>query len=220
MHPELQLVVLDMSGTTVRDRGEVPRAFTAALAAHGISLSAEQLNAVRGASKREAVLSFVPQGPGRTERAQTIYVEFQSALERIYASEGVEPVAGAAEAFAELRGAGVRVALNTGFDRDIVQQLLRALRWEAGVVDAVVCGDDVERGRPAPDLILRAMELTAVCDAQGVMNVGDTTLDLQAGRAAGVRWNVGVLSGAHSRVQLLQAPHTHVVRSILDLLSV
>ena len=38
-----------------------------------------------------------------------------------------------------LREAGVQVALNTGFDREITDLLLDALRWRSGVVDAVVC---------------------------------------------------------------------------------
>jgi phosphoglycolate phosphatase-like HAD superfamily hydrolase len=61
------------------------------------------------------------------------------------------------------------------------------------------------------------MERTGVANLQAVMNVGDTVLDLRAGHAAGVRWNVGVLSGAHDRRQLEQAPHTHLVDSIRDL---
>ena len=38
-----------------------------------------------------------------------------------------------------------------------------------------------------------------------------------AGHSAGVRWNVGVLSGAHVRRTLEQAPHTHLIDSIIAL---
>jgi phosphonatase-like hydrolase len=109
------------------------------------------------------------------------------------------------------------VALNTGFDRDTTGLLLKALRWDEGVVDAVVCGDDVRRGRPAPDLIFRAMKEAGAADARRVVNVGDTVLDLQAGHNARVRWNVGVLSGAHGRELLEQAPHTHLLESVAAL---
>jgi phosphoglycolate phosphatase-like HAD superfamily hydrolase len=63
------------------------------------------------------------------------------------------------------------------------------------------------------------MERTGVTDARLVLNVGDTVLDLQAGRNAGVRWNVGVLSGGHDRQRLEQAPHTHLIDSVADLKS-
>jgi phosphoglycolate phosphatase-like HAD superfamily hydrolase len=81
----------------------------------------------------------------------------------------------------------------------------------------VVCGDDVTQGRPAPYLIFRAMEATGASSVHSVANVGDTTLDLQAGHNAGVRWNVGVLSGAHDRQALERAPHTHLLLSVAEL---
>ncbi|MEO7156586.1 MAG: HAD hydrolase-like protein, partial [Vicinamibacterales bacterium] len=108
-------------------------------------------------------------------------------------------------------------ALTTGFDRDIATLLLTSLGWTRDAVDAVVCGDEVPRGRPAPDLIYVAMKLTMIEDLARVANVGDTTIDLESGARAGVRWNIGVLSGAHSRDALERAPHTSIIDSVADL---
>ena len=207
------LVVFDLAGTTVEDAGQVSAAFIAALAGHGVAVSAEQLLGVRGASKRQAIVQLLPEGPDRARRAEAVYASFQRELARRF-SEGVRPVPGAEEAFRTLKAHGVRIALNTGFDRDTTALLLSSLGWSSGVADAVVCGDDVARGRPAPDSILRAMAITVTSSPDVVANVGDTTLDLEAGHAAGVRWNVGVLSGAHRRDRLERAPHTHLVPDV------
>lgn len=215
--PHVHLVVFDLAGTTVRDDGQVPRAFAAALSRHGISVTADQIRAVRGSSKREAVRQFVPEGPDRDRAAASAYASFREALAREYHEGGVQSVAGAAALFEWLRRNGTRVALNTGFDRDITSLLVLALGWDRDVVDAVVCGDDVPEGRPAPHLILEAMRATGVAAREHVANVGDTALDLAAGRNAGVRWNIGVLSGAHDRATLEREPHTHIVDSIADL---
>jgi phosphonatase-like hydrolase len=214
---ELELVVFDMTGTTVEDRGQVPDAFTAALAEHGIEVTPEQVNRVRGSSKRQALLGFIPAGPQQARRVEEVYASFREHLARRYASEGVRPVNGAALTFSALRERGVRVVLNTGFDRETTMLLLGALGWDDGMVDAVVCGDDVTEGRPSPYLIFRAMEATGASSVHKVANVGDTTLDLQAGYNAGVRWNVGVLSGAHDRQSLESAPHTHLIPSVAEL---
>jgi len=215
---EVKLVVFDLAGTTVRDRGQVTDAFTAALALHDIAVTPEQLSSVRGSSKREAVLRFIPEGPQRERRAELVYASFRQHLTQTYSSDGVEPVDGAEEIFRLLRTRGVRVALNTGFDRDITELLLAALNWKAGVVvDSVVCGDEVREGRPAPYLIFRSMELTGTTSVHSVANVGDTALDLGAGHNACVRWNVGVLSGAHDRQLLERVPHTHILHSITEL---
>jgi len=217
MTRDLALVVFDMAGTTVLDDGHVPAAFTAALAEHGVIVTADHLSAVRGASKREAIARFLTEGPARAARAAAAYETFRARLGDAYRSSGVRPVAGAQRAFERLRARGIRVALNTGFDRELTDLLLDALGWRHDVVDAVICGDDVPAGRPAPYLIFRAMEATRTTHVRTVANVGDTTLDLEAGQNAGVGWNIGVLSGAHTRAQLERAPHTHLIDSVADL---
>jgi phosphonatase-like hydrolase len=214
---EIKLVIFDLAGTTVKDSGQVVDAFTAALAEAGIAVTAEQLNRVRGSSKRQAVFDLLPDSPLRSQQAEAVYASFCQHLSQRYRTGGVEPIADAAQVFQWLRARGIRVALNTGFDRDITGLLLTALGWDKDVADAVVCGDDVRQGRPAPYLIFHAMEATGTTNVQQVMNVGDTVLDLQAGHNAGVRWNIGVLSGAHQRQQLKREPHAHLLSSIAEL---
>jgi phosphonatase-like hydrolase len=215
----LELVVFDMAGTTVEDSGQVPAAFAAALAEQGVTVSAAEMTAVRGASKRQAVLELTPPGPDRADRAAATYAAFARQLARRFAA-GVRPVPGAIETFAWLRERGIKIALNTGFDRDITDLLLAALGWDNKVVDAVVCGDDVPQGRPAPYLIFRCLERAGVASVHRVATLGDTVLDLQSGFNAGVRWNIGVLSGAHSREQLQAQPHTHLIANVAGLPSI
>jgi phosphonatase-like hydrolase len=212
----IDLVCFDMAGTTVVDDGQVPQAFTSALAEHGIAVDEAEIRNVRGASKRQAILDLLPAGPGREDRAARALATFREHLARLYRGT-VREIPGASGTFGWLRSRGVRVALNTGFDRETAQMLLEALRWRDGTVDAVVCGDDVDRGRPAPDMILRCMKLTGVPAAGSVANVGDTVLDLQAGHSAKVAWNIGVLSGAHDRALMAAQPHTHLLASVAEL---
>jgi phosphonatase-like hydrolase len=208
------LAVFDLAGTTVEDRGQVPDAFVAALASHGLHVTSTRLEALRGSSKRVALAELVPPGPDHERRTAAVHADFQRELAARYESTGVREIAGATATFAWLRARGVRIALNTGFDRETTERLLARLGWLTDTADAIVCADDVPRGRPAPDLILRAMERTDTPRADQVANVGDTALDLQAAHHAGVRWNIGVLSGAHGRGLLERAPHTHLIESV------
>lgn len=209
------LVIFDMGGTTIADRGEVPVAFASTLAAYGIALSDAQISSVRGASKRHAIRELLP--PDRIQESERIYLDFRRALGQIYTEGGVKEIPGAGTLIRELRQRGIKVALTTGFDHDIATLLLRSLGWGRDDFDAVVCGDQVPRGRPNPDMIFVAMKLTMVEDLAKVANVGDTTLDLEAADRAGVQWNVGVLSGAHTRTALESAPHTHIIDSVAGL---
>jgi phosphonatase-like hydrolase len=209
------LVVLDLVGTTVRADDAVPNAFAAALAAEGVSVTPAQLHAVRGATKRIALERLLPDVPDRLARAERAYARFRAELLEAYAPGHVSEVPGAARLVQRLRAAGVRVVLNTGFDRALTSHLLAVLGWQA-LADAVICGDDVPEGRPAPYLIFRAMEATATTRLREVANVGDTTLDLQAADNAGTGWNIGVWSGAHDRATLAAAPHSHLCCSVAD----
>jgi len=211
----VDLVIFDMAGTTIEDRGQVPEAFASTLAANGLTISADEIMRVRGASKRQAIRNLLP--PATVDQAERIYNEFRRTLANSYMNGGVKCVAGADAVISRLRQRGIKVALTTGFDRDIATLLLSSLGWTRGSVDAVICGDDVDNGRPAPDMIVLAMKLTGIVDPLRVANVGDTTLDLESAARAGVRWNVGVMSGAHPRDALERAPHTHIIESVADL---
>jgi phosphonatase-like hydrolase len=116
-----------------------------------------------------------------------------------------------------LSGRGVQVALATGLNRDLVRLLLDQLGWDVPLLAAVVCGDEVERGRPAPDLIRRSMELSCVADPGLVAAIGDTRADLEAVANAGAGCAVGVLSGAGSRESLEQLPHAVILASVAEL---
>ena len=209
------LVIFDMAGTTIADHGQVPTAFAATLAANNIPVTADEITRVRGASKRQAIRSLL--APAQADHAERIYAEFRTNLTAAYRNGGARCVPGADTTIQRLREAGIKVALTTGFDRDIATSLLAAIGWTRDDVDAVVCGDEVPRGRPAPDLIFVAMKLTMVEDLSRVANVGDTIIDLESGARAGVRWNIGVLSGAHSREALERAPHTEIIESVAEL---
>ena len=218
---EIKLIVFDLAGTVIEDAGQVPAAFTAALRSHGVEITNDSLREMRGASKREVIRRFVERQPGSNEgvlaRTEEIYNSFRSTLAGMYEKGGVREIAGATEVFNWLQRRGVRVALNTGFDRTITDLLLNSMQWDGDLINSTVCGDDVARGRPAPYLIFRAMEMSGVASVHQVATVGDTVLDLQAGQNGGVRYNIGVLSGAHTKEQLEREPHTHLLSSVAEL---
>jgi phosphonatase-like hydrolase len=219
MNPTIALVVLDMAGTTVQDTGQVPDAFAAALASFDVHVTASEITRVRGASKRRAIRDLLEARGVPLHLCDEVYEAFRVNLEHRY-SHSAQPIRGARDTMRWLRQQGIRVALNTGFDRPTTVALLRALGWSQGVADAVVCGDDVAQGRPSAEMILRCMEIIGIRDTALVANVGDTVLDLRAGHDAGVRYNIGVLSGAHRREVLEAEPHTHVIASVAELPSV
>ena len=147
------------------------------------------------------------------------YVTFRELLAERYRQQPPTPIPGVPEALAKLRGEGVRVALTTGFARDVAEPLLANIGWAEGgdLIDAVVCVDEVAAGRPAPYLIFRAMERTGTISVDRVLAAGDTIVDLEAATNAGVAAAVGVGTGKLGLDALAGHPHTHLLASVADL---
>ena len=143
----------DLVGTTIWFGNYVMEAFRQAFNESGIRLKDKEIKAIRGRSKRDAIAGIlqVHSGSNAPDMIKAVYGTFQKLLIDSVSEQGVEPVPGTDDVFGWLRDRKVKIALNTGFDRHIISMLLDRVDW-SGIVDAVVCGNDVERGRPAPDL--------------------------------------------------------------------
>lgn len=214
----VDLVVLDMAGTTVSDDGLVNAAFTAALDAAGVVPGTEHAERLRrhvrdtmGQSKIEVFRAVFDETAA--QRANTVF-------ERAYRDQvdrgAATPIPGAEATIATLRDAGIRVALTTGFAHDTQTRLVDALGW-AGVADLVIGPADAGRGRPHPDMVLTAVLRLGIDDVARVAVAGDTASDVLTGRRAGASVVAGVLTGAHDAATLRNAGATHVLSSVTEL---
>lgn len=219
---KIELVVLDMAGTTVRDDDAVNVCLREAMHAAGESVSRDEVNEVMGIAKPVAIRKLLEKRSGKpasTVRVDAIHTDFFTRMTRHYAtSANVEPMPHTIDVFSQLKEEGIRIALDTGFSRPIVDAILDRLGWkDLGLLDATVASDEVSRGRPHPDLVMKAMALTGVTHVGAVAKVGDTPADLEEGSAAGCGLVVGVTNGSHTAAQLKPFPHTHLIANLGEL---
>jgi phosphonatase-like hydrolase len=212
----IELAVIDLAGTLVRDDGAVEGAFFDALqavgAADGGPRDPSLVAGVRHAMGRSKIEVF-REMLGDEQRAQRANAAFERAYETRIAGGETSALASAEDALDTFREMGVKVAITTGFSPRTRDQLLRSLAWESRV-DLALSPSEELRGRPAPDLVLAALLRLQVEDVRRVAVIGDTSNDLLSGYRAGASVLVGVLSGAHDRKALEGAPHTHIVETI------
>jgi phosphonatase-like hydrolase len=220
----IELAVFDMAGTTVYDGDAVNTSFRATLAKWEIEADSAAVNSVMGLPKPEAIRILLEAFGGARlsptpENIDAVHAGFTARMRDYYAHDpAVREVPGAAEVFAKLRSAGIKVALTTGFFRPIAEVVLTRLGWSApAVIDADLTSDEVPRGRPYPDMIQHLMARLGVSDASKVAKIGDTQADLEEGTNAGCAFVIGVTTGAYTREQLRIYPHTHIVESVADL---
>jgi phosphonatase-like hydrolase len=219
----IRLVVFDVAGTIVHHGGgAVQRAMHDAIAAGGLVLRDGAMDGVTGMAKPQAIRMLL-EGHGRDDllpHADAIHADFVARIRRHYREDGsVAPVAGATETFMTLRKAGVRVALNTGFSRVILDEILQRLDWARAdaPLDATITSDEVPRGRPYPDMIDALRTRLGGIACTEVAKVGDTPVDLHEGTMARCGLVVGVLSGAHTRESLVQHPSDALIPSVAEL---
>lgn len=219
----VQLVVFDIAGTTVRDKGSVADAFMEAAAQYGISVPHEEVNKVMGFRKKEAIRillnKFYLEQEDIDGLIEKIHDAFTHNMISFYKQDTeLAALPYAEETFAWLKQRGIKIALNTGFTRPITDTILQRLQWNSkGMIDMVITSDEVPEGRPRPYMIAAIMKQLEIADAGQVAKVGDTEVDVEEGRNAGCGLVVGVTTGAYTRSELEQYNPDTIIDSLAEL---
>ncbi len=116
-----------------------------------------------------------------------------------------------------LLAAEVPVGVVTSKRREMALRTLEACGLE-GSFGVVVAGDDVERGKPDPEGVRKALAGLGVDAAASVVFVGDSPYDIRAGREAGIR-TAGALWGPYRRDALENAGPDYLLKDIEELAS-
>lgn len=108
---------------------------------------------------------------------------------------------GVIDLFDELRINGTKVALNTGYPKNLQQKIIQNFNLE-GRIDAYISSEQVKYGRPYPFMIHNLMHQCEIETVSSVAKIGDTVNDILEGENAGCGLTIGVLSGAGKKKQL------------------
>lgn len=102
----------------------------------------------------------------------------------------------------ELKNMGIKTAIVTNtYRKQTVNMLKRISLFD--LVNTVVCADDVKAGKPEPDMLLKACENLKV-KKEDVVFVGDTKLDMLAGKKAGI-FSIGLnVGGGNNKIKSLK----------------
>ena len=216
----IDLIVFDMAGTTVQDNHEVEDCFAKTASLCGIEMSEEEIKSIQGWSKRFVfewywARHFKRDSAEFTERVESSYTTFKSILESYYIETPVIPTQGCLETFAFLKENNIKIGLSTGFYRKVTNIILEKLGWleglndeyiknsESALIDISVASDEVEKGRPAPDMILYCMNKLGIEKSSSVIAVGDTPSDIGSGKSANCARMISLSNGTHRSDQLL-----------------
>lgn len=195
MLERFDLVVFDWDGTLSDSTAAIARAIQDAAADLGLPVPDDATaNHVIGLGLHDALAQAVPSLPREriadySERYRVHYLAREAQLVLF---------PGARELIAELRAAGVLLAIATGKSQRGLQRALESAGLGAEFA-ATRCADQTHP-KPHPAMLLELTDELMVSPARTLM-VGDTTHDLQMAAAANAA-AVGLTQGAHPHEQL------------------
>lgn len=212
----MRLLICDMAGTIVNEKGLVYKTMLQTLKKIGIN---KELSWWQGMDKREAIIETINcfyKGDDREKLRYELCEKFEKNLELAYFSKDSNISLmddNIPDYFNKLRQQDFKVALNTGYNRKIQKHIIDKLDLHH-CIDDYISSQDVYKGRPNPSMIYELMRRNNITSSNNVIKAGDTKNDILEGINAKCGLTIGVLSGSGGRNDLLAA--NHIVNKITD----
>jgi phosphoglycolate phosphatase len=202
-------VLFDMDGTLVDSYPAITASVNHVRTLHGMPPLPEA-EVRRHVGRGPAYLLAQTVGVGDGEANVAAYRAHHPSVLR----EGTRLLPGAAEALRALHERGRRLGVCSNKPVAFTRELVEAL-GVAGWLSLLLGPDDVPRPKPAPDMLLVALERLGLRPDEALY-VGDMLVDLDTGRAAGVRTWV-VATGSEEAEALDRARPDRRLRDLFEL---
>ncbi|MBI4516075.1 MAG: HAD-IA family hydrolase [Deltaproteobacteria bacterium] len=193
MNP-FDLLILDLDGTLVDSEAILVGMVNATLSAHGYPCAdARAVAATIGLPLDEVFQRALPADAAAAIPELCVNYRRRADAPEFVSQFRLYP--GVMDTLAALRAAGKRLVVGTSKARATTRDIVRHCAIQH-LIDEVIGGDCVTRGKPHPEMLERARALFGT-PAQRTLMVGDTSFDIEMGQAAGVA-TCAVTYGMHA----------------------
>lgn len=201
--------ILDIDGTLVDSNYHHAIAWYRAFRLHGITVPVWQVHRAIGMGGDQLVVHLAGEG-FENEHGDAV----RDAEHAYYAQliSEVQPLEGARELIADLKGRGHAIVLASSAKPSEVAHYLDLLDARP-LADAWTDAGDVDRTKPHPDLVEVALERAGTDDA---VMIGDSVWDCEAAKNAGLK-TIAVRTGGFGVDELTEAGAVSVHESIVHL---
>jgi len=211
MKREINTVLFDLDGTIIDTNELIIESFLHAL--RGVvpeTFGREQIIPFMGLTLKEQMQRF--SGRENVEDLIRAYREYN--LRRH--DEMVAPFPGVTEVVPALRAHGIKLGVVTSKMRETTERALRLFGLRPHM-DAVITLDDVERAKPDPEPVAKAIDALGAVPGATLM-LGDSPADMQSAIAAGAV-PVGVAWSLKGEAVLKEAGAEHMLYDMKQLLT-
>lgn len=182
-HRGISAVIFDMDGLLLDTERVARRAWDRAMADWGLAIPETVYQTLIG-RRLQDVREILVQAFGRDCALEQVVQRKQEYLEAEIARDGVPLKAGALDLIDWLDSQGIPKAVGSSGVREVVTRKL-ALAGVASRFETVICGDEISRGKPAPDIFLAAARQLQVPPIECAV-LEDSEPGIRAALAAGM----------------------------------
>ena len=180
MAPALRAVVFDFDGTLADSYAAITASVNEVRSRRGLPpLTPEQVRPHVGRGLHHLLRNTSPGGKLAVDCE--VYLQHHPSV----LMSGTHLLPGAAATLKPLHEIGLKLAICSNKPRDFTLALVSGLGI-SGYISVVLGPDDVPNPKPAPDMLLAALQRLGV-SADEALYIGDMTVDITTARAAGVR---------------------------------
>jgi len=205
-------VLFDVDGTLIDSSYLHTVAWWGAFRQYGHDVPMAAIHHLVGMGGARLVDNLLPPDRDRSEDE-----DIMASHGALYASHwpSLRAFAGAKELLGQCHDHGLAVALaSSARERDL--HVMRSVLDADAFIDAATSSNDAEESKPAPDILVAALEALGI-DAGNAVYVGDAVWDMKAAAALGIP-AIGVTCGGISAAELRDAGAVEVYEGPRDLL--
>lgn len=177
-------IIFDMDGVLVDSERQSNEGWLWAAEQLGVDMPMWLIDSFKGAPTELCCKFFDDYYKGAIDYWEAKELRTQHVY-KIRETEGIPVKKGVKDIFEYIRNNGLKCAVATSTRRESAEKTLHKIGvWD--YLDAVVYGDEVEHGKPEPDIFLRAAKAIGISSSEAVV-VEDSINGIKAGYAAGMR---------------------------------
>ncbi len=176
-------VCFDMDGVLLDTESLSFPMMRQAIAMQGETLTEAQWQTLLGVNLVHTCASLDTWYQGRVQAEQFFRDWVDVTFDYVH-EHGIPKKPGADEILHLLRQQGIKIALCTSNQKQVVEEYLRLASWQ-DAFDAIVTGDQVKQGKPAPDIYLKGAEALGL-SPEACMAVEDSVNGVKSAKAAGM----------------------------------
>lgn len=147
-------VIFDMDGVIFDTEKVYLDIWTEVFEKYGYKMTKELYVTVMGTGRKNVIKTFL-ENFGDDLPIEKMYEEKDNQLFYRIENQGIPLKEGVKELFSMLKEKDYKIALATSAKKERVEKQIKD-KWLKESFDAIVCGDDVEKGKPSPDIFLKA----------------------------------------------------------------